>query len=182
MLKFLERKPIVARTPDNVIKWVQLKKRAGETALIPYVMEAQPGWAITHSRHGKVRLLGTAGDGYLKVEKMIDGTVEQMVVNAADCGEPIYATVKVTSTEQEAVDAWLRCVWTPRVMENALVRVVGGGSTAAGKQPVPPPVSEEPPIPSTQPTKRPVGRPKGSKDKKQRVRTDPSRTRITWEY
>ena len=36
-------------TPDDMIQWVQLKLRAGTTALVPYDRKARPGWKITHN-------------------------------------------------------------------------------------------------------------------------------------
>ena len=183
MLKYLERKqPIVARTPDDMIEWVQLKLRAGTTSLVSYDRKARPGWRITHKQYGRVTLLGRVGQEgqQLKVET-IDPTKppEQIIVDAADCGEPISAPVKVTSTEEEAMDEWLRDVFMMRVMQNVLAQVTGTEprrDTPAGKQPVRAP-TEPPPAPA----KKPRGRPKGSKDKVARTRSKPSMN-VTWEY
>ena len=183
MLKFLTRKPkemIVAR-PPRMIKWTQFKRREGTTALIPYERQARPGWKITHTSHGKVRLLGKFGDTELKVEKL--DSVEQIIVDAADCGEPINAPVKVTSTEQETVEEWYRDVWVPCAIKSAIARATSmESSNAAGKRPMPIPDTAPTETPSPTTTKRPVGRPKGAKDKTPgRVRSKPS-LKITWTY
>ena len=187
MLKFLtpRKAPIVVRTPDDMIKWVQLKKREGTTALVPYDRQARPGWKITHKVLGRVKLLGTAGDGKLKVESL--HSVEQMIVDAAECGEPISAPVKVTSTEEETVHEWFRDVWLPRILEAALERAEPRHSNAARKQPILPAAAPTvsptvpPTAPTAKPTPRPRGRPRGSRDKVARTRSKPS-LNITWKY
>ena len=184
MLKFLERKPIVARTPDDMIQWVQFKLRAGTTALVPYDRKARPGWKITHNTHGRVKLLGRVGEKQLKVELLDpDRPSEQIIVDAADCGEPIFAAAKITSTVEETTHEWIRDVWMRRVVDNAFARATGAEpcrSTAAGKRPLAPEEETELPPPSQKP-KAGRGRPKGSKDKAPRVRSRPSLS-ITWDY
>ena len=98
MRKFFTRKePLVVRIAEDKITWEQLVLRYGTTALIPFSRKARPGWSITHAAHGKVKLLGTAGPDKLKVERL--NSTEHIIVDAADCGEPISAPVKVTGPE-----------------------------------------------------------------------------------
>ena len=178
---FARKEPLVVRKADDAVTWQQLIVRSGTTALIPYNRMARPGWSITHAAHGKVKLLGVAGPGQLKVERL--NSHEQIIVDTADCGEPISAPIKVTGPKP-TIDEWICEVWTPSVINNALKRAVGR-SNAAGKKPVgaTDATDEELPASPAMGTSAPRrrGRPPGSLDKVQRVRVHTS-LNITWDY
>ena len=175
MLKFVTRTP--PTDAKDTIKWVQIVKRPGTTALIDTPCEKKSGSYVTHSVHKKVMLINAPSPGKLTVKLL--STNEQVVVDAADCGPPFSAPLKVTSDYNDLGRMANLChacgcanpllPWTMLMFGRAGAKP---GAKAAGKQPAQ--VSEEQAAP---PKKK--GRPVGSKDKQAR---QPKTIKIAWHY
>ena len=174
MLKF------VTKTPRDVakdkIKWVQVVKRPGTTALIDTPREAKAGMFITHGTHKKVMLINMLSPGELTVKLLL--TDEHVVVDADDCGPPFSAGAKVTSafTKEGLMANLCHLCGCANILLPWILLIFGRGhklsAKAVGKQPA---QAREPQI--TPPKKK--GRPMGSKDKQPR---QPKTIHIAWVY
>ena len=179
MLKFITKTSrATPASEDELIKWIQVVRRPGTTALLDARREARVGSFVTHKDLNKVKLLGRVSEEKLLVELIEPDkrAGEKVQVDASACGPPFSNPVK--HLEQTYLDARVNELRDERDYWNAFedscyqFYIVKYGPVRmdkkAGKRPA-------------TPTGKKQGRPAGSKDKAPRVRSAPS-LQIVWDY
>lgn len=185
----------------SFIMWKATVRTPGSTALRDVDLKARPGSFVTHSVHGKVKLISQPEPDKLVVEVTTASldtflsqgpTITRETVNASDCTNPQAVAQSFHESVYLDNEDW-------QVYDEASLRYGSALRDAAvkkGYRSTCVPLERKPPKPpgtgkgkgkatalgATAQPKTKGGRPKGSTDKKPRAKRGKKRVVVSWEY